>query len=822
MPDDNQGLTSKRAKELLGKHGPNKLPEKPPPSDISIFLSQIKSPLVYILLFAGLVTFFLGHLSDTVIILLAVLINTVLGFFQERKAGRALYELKKLIHPQAFVIRDGKRKEIDAEKIVPGDVCILASGDKIPADGKLIAANRLFVEEAILTGESLPVEKEKDDEAFMGTIVSSGQGKLLVKVTGKHTKMGEIAIGIQSVEEDTPLRRQLSKFSKQLSYLVIFLTLFVFVVGALTGKNLDEIFTTSVALAVSSIPEGLLVGLTVVLAIGMQRILSRKGLVRNLVSAETLGGVTTICVDKTGTLTKGQMQVTKIKGNERHLAKQALIANDRDDPVVVALWEWANKKLKSKDLKSLSINDYLKKHTRYDSIPFNSKTRYFVSLNKLDNENNIIYVNGAPEYLLKWSKLSKKRQKEISDQIDSMTSQGMRLVGMARKKISSRKKKVSEKDIKSLEWVGIVGFADPVREGVKEAFAKTKKAGIKLLVITGDYAQTAMSVLNQLSIQTETVIMGSELEKMKKTELTNKLANAKNTILFARTTPDQKLKIVTALKKKGEVVAMMGDGVNDAPAIKKADIGIVVDSASDVSKETADMVLLDSSFETIVAAIEEGRGIFDNIRKIILYLMSDAFEEIVAVVATIIFGLPLAVTAVQILWINLVSDGFPHLALTVDPKREGIMESLPRSPQETLVTGWMKTLITIVSLTGGGIAFFLFYYFLNTTGDIQLARSIAFATLGINSLVYVFSVRTLKDPFWRENPFDNKWLNLAIFAGLFFQVVPFVTSFGRELLDVSYLHLNHWTVIFFASLVMFIIIEVLKGIFHIKFFAKRL
>lgn len=808
MLPDKDGLSSSEAKKRLEKHGPNRLPEKEPPSDFVILVSQLRNPLVYILVVAGVVTLLLNHFTDAAIIFFAVLVNTILGFVQERRATKALQALKKLIHPEARVVRDGEVITIEAEKIVPGDIAILNQGSKIPADGKLIEANRFFVSEAILTGESVPVEKKKEGKVFMGTIATSGRAMMVVEVTGASTEVGKIAQKVQEPSEETPLRKQLKKLSKQLSLFVFALTTIVFVAGVLTGKELVEIFTTSVALAVSSVPEGLLVGLTVVLAIGMQRILRRKGLVRNLVSAETLGGVTTICVDKTGTLTRGKLQVVEVVGDEEDIKLQSIVANDLDDPIVIAAWEWA---IKKKD----GHKRLLEKHTRFDSIPFSPKSRYFVSLNRWNDKNNVIFVNGAPEFLLDWCVLSDKKKKEIEEKIDELTGRGMRLVGMARKKVSLSKKKISENDVKTnLHWVGLLAFSDPVRPGVSEALKKTKRAGIKTLVITGDYPQTAISVMKRIGLEVdkETTILGEELEKMSGKELAGKLVGEKRIRLFARTTPSQKLKIVEALKRNLETVAMMGDGVNDAPALKQADIGIVVGEATDVAKETADLVLLDSNYSTIVAAIEEGRGIFDNIRKIILYLVSDAFSEITAVVGTMLLGLPLPISAAQILWINLVSDGFPDLALTVDAKEEGIMQRPPRDPWEPLVNRWMKMLITIVSLTSGliGLALFIFYY--QTTGDEVFARSVAFLALGINSLVYVFSVRTLTFPFWKVNPFANKWLNVAVVAGFGLQFLPFATPGLRNFFGVKFPGVTQIIIVFAAGVLVFIMIEVLKAL----------
>ena len=810
------GLTSVEAGKRLGKFGRNVLPEKPPVSSLSLFLTQLKNPLVYVLLAAGIVTFFLRDFSDTAIIGFVVLVNSILGFIQEKKADSALSALKALVRPTVDVIRDGKEIRINVELIVPGDVVEIEQGEKIPADGKLVKVNRLFIEEAVLTGESIPIAKNEGDLVYLGTIVSSGEGLMRVETTGVQTEVGKIALSVQKPDEDTPLTKQLKVFSSQLTILVVVLTAFVFVVGILTGKDLVEIFKTSVALAVSSIPEGLLIALTVVLAVGMQRILAKKGLVRNLVSAETLGGVTTICVDKTGTLTYGKLKVVEEHGDLEKVCLQHFATSE--DPIMVAAKDWLK-------VNSVHFEEVGRKFNRecrlIDSIPFTPQNRFYATLIEHKDKNREIYVNGAPEHLMEWSTLKSGERQEISDKIRKLTKEGRRVIAMAKKDVSESTLKISENDVKkSLLWVGLLVFTDPVRHGVREAFRQTKEAGIKTILITGDYAETAMAVMKELKmdVSESRVINGSDLEKMSEEEVSRKLKRlyqeSKKGVLFARTRPEQKLKVINALKKNSEVVAMMGDGVNDAPALHRADIGIVVGEATDVAKESADLVLLDSSFATIVSTIKEGRGIFDNIRKVILYLLSDSFEEIVAVVGTIIFSLPIPVTAAQILWINIISDGFPHLSLTIDPKEKGIMQRPPRRPGTNIVAPWMKFLIFIVSLAGGAVSLILFYYFFNLTGDLTKARSIAFATLGINSLVYVFSVRTLREPFWKQNPFENKWLNRAVFAGLFFQILPFTTKGLRAFFELTPLTFGQWASVFMASCLMFLIIEVSKYFFR--------
>ncbi len=806
MFPNKQGLSNKEIIKRRQKYGLNVLPEKPPPTYFSLIVRQIKNPLIYVLLLANLVTLIIGHFSDATIIFLAVVINTVLGFIQERKASNAIYALKRYVVSRVITVRNGKRVSIETSQIVPGDTVILGQGLKVPADGKLIYTNRLYLDESMLTGESVSVKKIQNDAVFMGTMVSSGQAIMLVKGTGINTKIGAIALQIQAAEGDTPLQKQLKGFSKQLVMMIGVLVVFVFIVGLLSRFSVMDMFVTSVALAVSSIPEGLIISLTVVLAIGMQNILKRRGLVRKLVAAETLGGVTVICVDKTGTLTQGKMKVVDVIGNKNDLAEQALLANDLDDPIVITAFEWGR----------TIISDFVVEHQRLDSIPFSSKERFFISLHKWSDSENRLYVNGAPELLLQWTTLSEKEKEEILFIINNFTKQGKRLIGFARKNVSIDKQDLNSSDAKNgLTWMGILAFSDPVRVGVKEALEQASEAGIRIVVITGDHSKTSEFVLSELgiSLNSEEIITGDELELLSAEEFARKIKTIR---LFARTTPDQKLAIVETLKKKGEIVAMMGDGVNDAPALHEADIGIVVGEATDVAKESADLVLLDSNFSTIVGAIEEGRAIFENIRKIILYLMCDAFAGIIVILGGIILGLPLPITATQILWVNLISDGFPYLALTIDPKRADIMKGKPRFSGERLVNDWMVALIGFVSLIAGLITVASFIIVYKMSNDLIIARSMAFITLGLNSLVYVFSVRALMTPFWKSRLFKNRWLIVAVLAGFGLQVLPFATSSLRQFFGLSSLSPFYWLIAIGLSIFMFFVVEIFKFVYRLK------
>jgi len=487
------------------------------------------------------------------------------------------------------------------------------------------------------------------------------------------------------------------------------------------------------------------------------------------------------------------------------LAQQSILANDLDDPIVVSAYEWAKHLQNEKQTFS--------NRPRLDSIPFSSINRYSSYLNKWSKKENTIFINGAPEYLLNKTKLSVKEKNKILNEIDNLTDHGRRVIGFIRKNVPHTYKKIEDEDLKNgFDWIGALGFSDPVRDGVSDAIFQVESAGIRTIVITGDYPKTSKYVLKELGVilNEDEIMTGEELTKISAEELSNKVKKIR---LFARTTPDQKLDIVRALKKNNEVIAMMGDGVNDAPALHQADIGIVVDNASDVAKESADLILLDSDFGTIVSSIKEGRKMFENIRKIILYLMSDAFAEIVVVIGGISMGLPIPITAIQILWINIISDGFPGLALTIDPVRTNIMDDKPRSQSEKIVNSWMITLISIVSLVAGSIALIVFVVFYGATGDVVVARSMAFITLGMNSLVYVFSVSKLTTPFWISPKITNGWLVVSVAAGFLLQIMPFSSESLRNFFGLSKLGILHWLLAIGLSLVMFLLVEILKFVF---------
>lgn len=797
--EKNSGLTQKEAEKRLKTEGLNEIRRQKRVGDWQLMLAQIKSPLIYVLLGAMVITGgFLKDLEDTIIIGMAVVFNTILGFFQERKANRALEALAAVLTPKARVKRDGQWQEIEASQIVVGDLVRLEMGSKIPADGRVMKADALSCNEAVLTGESAAVAKfsgsntnsspsrsglkavaSRTDlsKVFMGTVVASGIGEMIVEQTGSQTEFGRIAESLQETKEPaTPLQRQINKLAKALTWIVVIVSLGVAGVGLSTGMGLQEIFPVAVALAVAAIPEGLAVALTVILAIGMQRILKQKALVRKLMAAETLGGVSVICCDKTGTLTEGKMRVVKALTKDSPLLRKAAAwCNDMRDPLEIAMMEWVRR---DSDMVS-----QLHSYTRLDSLPFDHKYNYIAVLHP-----GLLFVSGAPEEILKKCKMQSEKRKIILKQFDKEAKLGHRLVGFAYKQCHSTT--VSRKDIQGLQWLGVLVYEDPVREGVKEALSRARKAGIKIKMITGDYQFTAEAVASKLGIDKKDV--------------------------YSRIKPEQKLKIVEDLQAQGEVVAMTGDGVNDAPALKKADIGIVVAEASDVAKETADMVLLDNNFATILEAVAEGRLIRDNLKKVMLYLLADSFGAIVIIVLSLLFRTPLAITAGMILWINLISDGFPNLALTVEPAEANLLLRKADKRKNWLIDKQMLLLIGLISLASAATAFAAFWYYWRSGYGLGYAQTIAFALLGLNTLAYVWSARNLHLPLWKVKWNQNKWLIAAVLAGLGLQLTGLYSGFGQRLLGTVAIDWNEWLVIGLGSLLMIVIVEGVKWVYNKK------
>jgi len=708
--DTVQGLSEEEARTRLLQYGPNVLLKKKGKSILAMFFEQFRDFLVLILLGAAVISLVLGEVTDSLVIVAILVVNACLGVFQEYRAGKALEALKKMSVPECEVIRSGVPKRVSTELLVPGDIVVLREGDIVPADLRLLEAKALRIDEASLTGESVPVEKatevlpedtplpERVNMAFSGTVVTYGRGKGIVVATGMAREIGKIAALLEEEEETvTPLQKRLAGLGKLLGLLTIGICALVFLLGELRGEPPFEMFMTAVSLAVAAIPEGLPAVVTVVLALGVFRMSRHHAIVRKLPAVETLGCTTYICTDKTGTLTENRMVVRKAWTFGQDLGRLLTIAtlcNDAflgegsssGDPTEVALLEYA--KRQGFPWQELRIN-----HPRLDEIPFDSARKRMTTLHLFDGR-YLLFVKGAPEILLErcsWYEaeggifpLGEEERKRVVTELASMAEEALRVLAFAFRELPDGK--LDEGKEEDLVFVGLVGMMDPPRKEVYGALAEAKGAGIRTIMITGDSALTASAIARELGLldDGDEVLTGQELERLSREELRERITRTK---VFARVWPEQKLRIVEALQENGEVVAMTGDGVNDAPALKKADIGIAMGiTGTDVAKEVADMVLADDNFATIVRAVKEGRMIFDNIRKFVVYLLSCNLGEIGSVFVPILLGLSRPLAPVQILLVNLVTDGLPALALGVEVPEPDLMTRPPRHPKEGILT----------------------------------------------------------------------------------------------------------------------------------------
>nr|AQS29757.1 hypothetical protein [uncultured bacterium] len=868
------GLIAEEVKKRLKKFGYNKLPEEKKASGLVILLNQFKSPLVYVLLGAAIISFFLQDLTDTAIILVAVFINTILGFYQENKANRAITYLRKLIDLKAKVLRNNNEIEISAKELVPGDIIFLEAGDKIPADARLIRVDNFQVVEAALTGESVPSDKnlkgmdrgtplaDRENMVYSGTIVSHGRAKAVVCETGIDTELGQITKLVQETEEEkTPLQQQLASFSKILTYTVVGICFLIIIIGRMQGRPIfgfgqaarEGMLNTAAAIAVAAIPEGLLIAVTAILSIGMQAILKRKALVRKLIAAETLGNVSIICTDKTGTLTEGKMQVAKIitldeevtlKNKLKYedsghlkdhdlILKISLLCNDAiiENPgEELEKWKILGAPTETALLLAaiqagIPLEQVRKQQPRLAEIPFDSEIKYMATLNKLDEKRNVIYVKGAPEKIIVMSKqiringkkkpLSESEIKYLKANYEKLTNQGLRLLAFAYKQISSDKETSLEKELSNLIFIGFIALKDPLRSEAKETFQLTRQAGIRPIIVTGDHKLTAKAVVSELGLKVEdkNILEGEDLDRMSDDELLEKV---KSIDIYARVEPKHKLRIINAWQKKGEVVAMTGDGVNDAPAIKAADIGIAFGSGTDVAKETSDMILLDNNFKTIVMAVERGRIIFDNIKKVILYLLSDSFSEIILISGSLILGLPLPVLPAQIIWVNLIDDGLPNIAMTFEKGEKEVMKDKPRKKSEKILNTGMKKLLMIISITTNLVLFTLFYLLFRSGYEINYIRTFIFTALGIDSLFYVFACRSLRHTIFSKNPFSNKFLIIAVIFGLILQLAAIYEPHLQRVFETVPLNFEDWMFLIALGIFNIIVIETAKHYLIIK------
>ena len=702
----------------------------------------------------------------------------------------------------AEVIRNGQRETIDVAELVPGDIVILTAGDKVPADGSVLESAGLGLSEAILTGESEVVFKdiETNKRVFMGTTVATGRGTMRVERVGTATELGKIAQTLKITKEpSTPLQKRLKVFSLKLTYVVLVLALIIFILSFVEFHLFFWSLNLAAVLAVAAIPEGLIIAVTIILVLGMQRILRRKGLVKRLLAVETLGSVTVICTDKTGTLTEGNMRVTESDFKDTRLATLAMaLCNNLEDSLEVAFW----KHVQSSDGFDNAV-DHKQVFPRLGEEPFSGETKFMMTTNQVDGE-LLTFAKGAPEVILAMSRLSQEEVAAEQKKVDAWADEGLKVLGLAYKQGGDLKNK------KDFVWLGLVGVEDPLRFEVQEAIDLCRQANIKIKMITGDHPKTALAIAKKLGLasQPEEVIEASLLDLWSVEELREKMAGIK---VLARIAPHQKMKIVEALQANGEVVAMVGDGVNDALAIKKADIGIATGEVSDVAKEAASLILLDSNFKTIVAAVEEGRGIYENIKKVIAYVLSNSFDELTTVFLALVLGWPTPLTVAQILWINLICDGPVDIVLGFEPNEKEIMKESPQYFQRDILERNAKLFIVVISLIGGLFSLFYFWYFGLRGGDLLLGRSLVFTSLAVASLVYIFSFRSFRHPFWKTaSLFKNKFLIAAVIFGFILQVAVVYIPFLNRVFEVKPLLLQHWVLAFIPAFLMTAAVELIK------------
>ncbi|MDD4290163.1 MAG: HAD-IC family P-type ATPase [Patescibacteria group bacterium] len=852
--DLKNGLSMDRVKINQKKFGKNKLPQEKPLSQLRIFLEQLKSPLIYILLLAGIVTLLLKEYTDSGVIFVAVFLNTFVGYIQESKSSKALRKLKNVLCIRSIVLRDGREKEILADELVPGDIVLLRPGDRVPADGRLIDVDNLKVNESTLTGEWLPASKDnkileegtsladRDNMVYMGTIIEDGRAKFIITSSGTRTEIGKITSLVRETKEDvTPYQKKLANFSKIIGLIISLICFAIFIEGILVGGNFIEIFVTAVAVAVASIPEGLPVAMTVILAIGMQKIFKKNGLVRKLSAAETLGSTSIIATDKTGTLTEAKMSVAGVytyteasPEDESLVVKIAILCSESfiENPEDKAEnWKITGMSTEKSIILEGAKYDLIKNkleelEPQIDQIPFSSKYKYSTTLRKSSSNNNenIIYMKGAPELILEKSKylysknkkieINKKLRDFLNKKYEKLTTDGYRVLGTAYKNIKSKHLNPDE-SLHDLIFVGFIFLEDPVRKSAKQAIQKCYEAGMRAIIITGDHKLTAKSVANKLGLNVgdKNILEGRDLDKMSEEEFNSRF---KDIDIYARVEPKHKLRIIKAWQAAGEVVAMTGDGINDAPALKQANIGVALGSGTEVAKEVSDIVLLTDDFSVIVSAVEEGRSIIDNIRKVITYLLSDSFTEIVLIGTSILFGLPLPVTAVQILWINLLEDGLPNIALAFEPKEKDLMKQKPQSKNSPLLTREMKIIIFVIGLLTDFILLGLFFWLWNNNHNIEYVRTIIFASLAVDSILYAFCCKSLRKNLWNINLFDNKFLVAAWFLSVLGLFLAIYLPFLNRLLGTIALSASMWIIIGGLGLINVLLIEIVKYYFIVR------
>lgn len=858
------GLSEKEARERLSRIGPNALPKKVGVRWPLILFRQFRSPLVYLLVIAGAITLFVGEARDAYIIFGSVALTVVFGYVQEAKAERTLRELSSLVKRSVRVLRGGVSHEIDSEFLVPGDIIFIGEGDRIAADARLIEVNNFQTEEAALTGEFAPIKKilgelkegvqisDRTSMVFMGTLASYGRARAVVVETGIRTQLGEIARTLESIKEGpSVLQKRIGRLAQIISISLAFIVIPLFIFGFLKDMDTVELFTTLVAVAVAAIPESLLITVTAILAIGMIRLLRGRALVRRLVSAETLGNTTVICVDKTGTFTRGEMQVTQMYTEEDNAKSRefallaAMYANEAyiENPFDEAQ-DWhikgdpTERAIIRAGIEAGLAKKYLENEKKIlDELPFESENRYMATLVR-EQDTTSVFFKGAPETILehahlvwRWDEstsrehivaMDKEQKEKFQNTYTELSKGGLRLLAVAyRTEFESEEKNGREgvysfsdieKPLHNLIFVGFLAFSDPLRPRARESVVRAQESGVKVVMITGDHKFTALNIAKKLglSVAETHILEGIDLQKMGDDEL-QKIVD--KIFVYARILPKDKLRIVKALQARGEVVAMTGDGVNDAPALKQADIGVAMGTGQDVAKEASDIIILDNNFHSIIRAIFEGRVIIDNIRKVITYLLIDSFSEVILIGFAIIMGWPLPLLAVQILWINLIEDTLPAFALSYSPPEKDVMKLKPEGKKRPLLTREMLVIIFAVGILTDVFLIGIFAAFLGYGYDIVYVRTVVFAALAIDSLVIVFALKSLRNSIFRMDIFNNIYLLGSVFIGILFLLGAIYTPFFQELLHLTSLQPIHWLVIGALGVAELFLVESVKWFF---------
>ena len=870
--DLGNGLSNESVEERRLAFGSNALTHKKGQGPVIRFLLQFKQPLVYILLAAAGVTIFLGEWLDSSVIFGVVLVNAVIGYIQEAKAIKAIVGLARAMTSDATLLRGGEKSKVPSSDLVPGDIVFLKSGDKVPADIRLFKVRELQVDESALTGESIPAQKEdlvldpetviadRRNMAYSSTLVTYGSARGLVIATGDRTEIGRINELISSAEIlATPLTKKIDSFSRIMLYVILGMAAFTFIIGFIRGQGVVEMFLASVALAVGAIPEGLPAAITITLAIGVSRMAKRNAIIRKLPAVETLGSTTVICSDKTGTLTQNQMTVKEIyaagfsylvsgvgyspEGDIKpedgsldiaanmaftELLKAGALCNDsllkkteegwkiEGDPTEGALIVSAKKG--GIDLKELES-----RMPRVDSIPFESIHQYMATLHDQGKGRpRIIYVKGSIESLcLECSLIFNEKgnpdaayPKEIQGRVEKMAEKGLRVLAFSRKEMPPGTERITHEDLQEgLQFLGLQGMIDPPRQEAIGAVEASQKAGILVKMITGDHAGTAAAIAKQLglcgkscSYHTREVLTGVDIAALPEEEL---IEQTGRTAVFARVSPEQKLRLVEALQKKDNIVAMTGDGVNDAPALRQANIGVAMGiTGTEVSKEAADMVLTDDNFATITAAVEEGRGIFDNLIKFITWTLPTNGGEGLVILAAILFGTTLPIMPLQILWINMTTALLLGLMLAGEPKEPGIMERTPRDAKEPILTPTLIFRIVLVSFLMLVGAFGLFKVeLLLKGGDVELARTLAVNVFVFGEMFYLFNCRSITNSMWSLGVFSNKWLIAGVAMMTLLQLVYTYAPLFNKIFESRPMGISEWAMVIGNSTLIYIIVS---------------